>query len=133
MPLQKNDSVRLHFRDKVAPGKSTVCGYERNDAAYEQKQSDIQSGVVRANIKRGKVYLVFLNRVGPRNFTILGEPVIRSKKNEQAVQAVVRPDYGELKKQIVPFLINLQVNQFSVRSTFLPDNISATANLLRYS
>ncbi|XP_033228600.1 protein vein [Belonocnema kinseyi] len=93
MPLQKNDSVRLHFRDKVAPGKSTICGYEGNDATHQQQQRDIQSGVVRANIKRGKVYLVFVNRVGPRNFTILGEPVIRSKKNEQAVQAVVRPDY----------------------------------------
>ncbi|XP_076246539.1 membrane-bound neuregulin protein vein isoform X2 [Calliopsis andreniformis] len=90
-PLQKNDSVRLHFRDKSAPGKSTVCGYDTD--GKQQQQRDNQSGVVRANIKRGKVYLVFVNRVGPRNFTILGEPVIRSKKNEQAVQAVVRPDY----------------------------------------
>lgn len=87
-PLQKNDSVRLHFRDQSAPGKSTVCN-------GQQPQRDNPSGVVRANIKRGKVYLVFVNRVGPRNFTILGPPVIRSKKNEQAVQAVVRPDYGE--------------------------------------
>ncbi|XP_019889896.1 protein vein isoform X2 [Ooceraea biroi] len=99
-PLQKNDSVRLHFRDKSAPGKSTVCGGHEAVAAgnkgskqQQQEQRDNPSGVVRANIKRGKVYLVFVNRVGPRNFTILGEPVIRSKKNEQAVQAVVRPDY----------------------------------------
>lgn len=92
-PLQKNDSVRLQFRDKGAPGKSTVCSDNySNDASHRQQDN---SGVVRANIKRGKVYLVFVNRVGPRNFTILGEPVIRSKKNEQAVQAVVRPDYGE--------------------------------------
>lgn len=100
-PLQKNDSVRLHFRDKSAPGKSTVCdGHEAVAAGggkqqTQEQQRDNPSGVVRANIKRGKVYLVFVNRVGPRNFTILGEPVIRSKKNEQAVQAVVRPDYGE--------------------------------------
>lgn len=114
-PLQKNDSVRLHFRDKSAPsksapgksapgkstpgkstpGKSTVCnGHETG----KQQQRDNPSGVVRANIKRGRVYLVFVNRVGPRNFTILGPPVIRSKKNEQAVQAVVRPDYGEPQK-----------------------------------
>ncbi|XP_076753371.1 membrane-bound neuregulin protein vein [Xylocopa sonorina] len=93
-PLQKNDSVRLHFRDKSAPGKSTVCGYDTDAKQQQQQQQrDNQSGVVRANIKRGKVYLVFVNRVGPRNFTILGEPVIRSKKNEQAVQAVIRPDY----------------------------------------
>ncbi|XP_050445542.1 protein vein isoform X1 [Cataglyphis hispanica] len=97
-PLQKNDSVRLHFRDKSAPGKSTVCnGHETGNKAgkqqQQQQQRDNPSGVVRANIKRGKVYLVFVNRVGPRNFTILGPPVIRSKKNEQAVQAVVRPDY----------------------------------------
>ncbi|CAL7943012.1 unnamed protein product [Xylocopa violacea] len=93
-PLQKNDSVRLHFRDKSAPGKSTVCGYDTDGKQQQQQQQrDNQSGVVRANIKRGKVYLVFVNRVGPRNFTILGEPVIRSKKNEQAVQAVIRPDY----------------------------------------
>ncbi|XP_012216338.1 protein vein [Linepithema humile] len=101
-PLQKNDSVRLHFRDKLAPGKSTVCnghenggkgGNKQQQQQQQQQQRDNPSGVVRANIKRGKVYLVFVNRVGPRNFTILGEPVIRSKKNEQAVQAVVRPDY----------------------------------------
>jgi len=97
-PLQKNDSVRLHFRDKSAPGKSTVCeaaGKQQQQQQQQEQQRDNPSGVVRANIKRGKVYLVFVNRVGPRNFTILGEPVIRSKKNEQAVQAVVRPDYGE--------------------------------------
>lgn len=100
-PLQKNDSVRLHFRDKSAPGKSTVCnGHEtgKQQQQQQQQQRDNPSGVVRANIKRGKVYLVFVNRVGPRNFTILGPPVIRSKKNEQAVQAVVRPDYGEPQK-----------------------------------
>jgi len=99
-PLQKNDSVRLHFRDKLVPGKSTVCnGHEAgNNGNKQQQQRDNPSGVVRANIKRGKVYLVFVNRVGPRNFTILGEPVIRNKKNEQVVQAVVRPDYGESQK-----------------------------------
>lgn len=89
-PLVKNDSVRLHFRDKV-PGKSTMC------AGSDSGQEDGQAGFVRANIKRGKVYLVFVSRVGPRNFTILGEPMIRSKKNAQAVQAVVRPDYGKSK------------------------------------
>ncbi|XP_014207049.1 protein vein [Copidosoma floridanum] len=100
LPLQKNDSVRLHFRDKAAPGKSTLCGQEAvargttGGGGQQEKTGDFSgAGVVRANIKRGKVYLVFVNRVGPRNFTILGEPVIRSKKNEQAVQAVIRPDY----------------------------------------
>lgn len=99
-PLQKNDSVRLHFRDKSAPGKSTVCnGHETGKQQQQhQQQRDNPSGVVRANIKRGKVYLVFVNRVGPRNFTILGPPVVRNRKNEQAVQAVVRPDYGEPQK-----------------------------------
>lgn len=110
-PLQKNDSVRLHFRDKSAPGKSTVCnGHETGNKAGGKQQRDNPSGVVRANIKRGKVYLVFVNRVGPRNFTILGPPVIRSKKNEQAVQAVVRPDYGESQK---------------LRDTSFPENRSA--------
>lgn len=100
LPLQKNDSVRLHFRDKTVPGKSTLCAngdtveQQQLQARAPQKERD-SAGVVRANIKRGKVYLVFVNRVGPRNFTILGEPVIRSKKNEQAVQAVIRPDYGK--------------------------------------
>lgn len=110
VPLQKNDSVRLHFRDKATPSKSTLCGYEDNEAGIrQQEQRDNRSGMVRANIKRGKVYLVFVNRVGPRNFTILGEPVIRSKKNEQAVQAVTRPDYvrevtlSELRDSVVRF------------------------------
>lgn len=108
-PLLKNDSVRLHFRDKAPAGKSTVCDSSGNsnnsnnnnnnnrEAKFASTSSFKESGggAVRANIKRGKVYLVFVNRVGHRNFTILGEPVIRSKKNEQAVQAVVRPDYGE--------------------------------------
>lgn len=107
-PLQKNDSVRLHFRDKVAPGKSTLCNNVANGNNAGQSQRDNTSGVVRANIKRGKVYLVFVNRVGPRNFTILGEPVIRSKKNEQAVQAVIRPDYGKL-TALLQFLIHCHI------------------------
>ncbi|XP_023315843.1 protein vein isoform X1 [Trichogramma pretiosum] len=129
MPLQTNDSVRLHFRDKSGGGggKSGLCqsvnsattalpttlttsmgqGVAHNlrtsnsgtlnildaMAAVGSGSSNGDDGMVRANIKRGKVYLVFVNRVGPRNFTILGEPVIRSKKNEQAIQAVLRPDY----------------------------------------
>ncbi|XP_008550510.1 protein vein isoform X1 [Microplitis demolitor] len=110
-PLRKNDSVRLHFRDKSdkrtggggagggggeAGGKSSLCrneGTDEHQQLHELHQRDDNARVVRADIKRGKVYLVFVNRVGPRNFTILGEPVIRSKKNEQAVQAVIRPDY----------------------------------------
>ncbi|KAL7301470.1 hypothetical protein TKK_0005909 [Trichogramma kaykai] len=131
MPLQTNDSVRLHFRDKSGGGgggKSGLCqsvnsattalpttlttsmgqGVAHNlrtsnsgtlnildaMAAVGSGSSNGDDGMVRANIKRGKVYLVFVNRVGPRNFTILGEPVIRSKKNEQAIQAVLRPDYA---------------------------------------
>ncbi|XP_011704151.1 PREDICTED: uncharacterized protein LOC105459657 [Wasmannia auropunctata] len=99
-PLQKNDSVRLHFRYKMS-GKSTVCnGHEAGNKGNKQQQQQREnpSDVVRADIKKGKVYLVFVNRVGPRNFTILGEPVLRNKKNEQVVQAVVRPDYGESQK-----------------------------------
>ncbi|XP_044599537.1 protein vein isoform X1 [Cotesia glomerata] len=118
-PLRKNDSVRLHFRDKSdkrtggggggagaggtrgtgggeSGGKSSLCrneGTNEHQQLHELRQRDDNARVVRADIKRGKVYLVFVNRVGPRNFTILGEPVIRSKKNEQAVQAVIRPDY----------------------------------------
>lgn len=113
-PLKKNDSVRLHFRDKIGKnhsGKYKICNnseiliggsdYVNVNNKFNNKfvtQSTINdydvTKFVRADIKRGKVYIVFVNRVGPRNFTILGEPVIRNKKNEQTVQAVVRPDYG---------------------------------------
>ncbi|XP_015120724.1 protein vein [Diachasma alloeum] len=105
-PLRKNDSVRLHFRDKVPKSvgnKSSICRYDSHGFGGDGQGIDnyeanrmidyYNQRVIRADIKRGKVYLVFVNRVGPRNFTILGEPVLRSKKNEQAVQAVVRPDY----------------------------------------
>ena len=109
LPLQANDSVRLHFRDNSGPARmrSSLCRSSpySGDPGEQVKSGTasgagagagaVDEGLVRANIKRGKVYLVFVNRVGPRNFTILGEPVIRSKKNEQAVQAVLRPDYGE--------------------------------------
>ncbi|CAB0042579.1 unnamed protein product [Trichogramma brassicae] len=136
MPLQTNDSVRLHFRDKSGGGggKSGLCqsvnsattalpttlttsmgqGVAHNlrtsnsgtlnildaMAAVGSGSSNGDDGMVRANIKRGKVYLVFVNRVGPRNFTILGEPVIRSKKNEQAIQAVLRPDYEKFVQRV---------------------------------
>lgn len=111
-PLRKNDSVRLHFRDKlnkIIDNKSSICHQDSNNGIIDDiidinnKRVNYYTNrminyynqkIIRADIKRGKVYLVFVNRVGPRNFTILGEPVIRSKKNEQAVQAVVRPDYG---------------------------------------
>ncbi|XP_011305873.1 protein vein [Fopius arisanus] len=104
-PLRKNDSVRLHFRDKTSKSlgnKSSICRNENNGMVQDGQRVSYEANrvidyynqrIIRADIKRGKVYLVFVNRVGPRNFTILGEPVLRSKKNEQAVQAVVRPDY----------------------------------------
>ncbi|CAG5107025.1 Similar to vn: Protein vein (Drosophila melanogaster) [Cotesia congregata] len=127
-PLRKNDSVRLHFRDKSdkrtgggggagagaggtrgtgggeSGGKSSLCrneGTNEHQQLHELRQRDDNARVVRADIKRGKVYLVFVNRVGPRNFTILGEPVIRSKKNEQAVQAVIRPDYVNARARLL--------------------------------
>ncbi|KAG8036792.1 hypothetical protein G9C98_004114 [Cotesia typhae] len=127
-PLRKNDSVRLHFRDKSGKrtgggggggagaggtrgteggepgGKSSLCrneGTNEHQQLHELRQRDDNARVVRADIKRGKVYLVFVNRVGPRNFTILGEPVIRSKKNEQAVQAVIRPDYVNARARLL--------------------------------
>ncbi|KAK0182805.1 hypothetical protein PV327_000903 [Microctonus hyperodae] len=85
-PIGNQQQQDYHQQQQQQPQHGLHQHHQRDD-------HNDGSRVVRADIKRGKVYLVFVNRVGPRNFTILGEPVIRSKKNEQAVQAVVRPDY----------------------------------------
>lgn len=84
--LRLRSQVRLQFREKVGAVAGKKCGQDYNSTS---------AGVVRANIKRGGKYLVFVNGVGPHNFTVLGEPVFRSKKNLQAVRDVLCRDCGE--------------------------------------
>ncbi|XP_054263359.1 protein vein isoform X2 [Macrosteles quadrilineatus] len=83
--LRLRSQVRLHFREKTASPRVSACVQNYNYTAGAD-------GPVRANIKRGGKYLVFVSGVGPHNFTVIGEPVFRSKKNLQAVKDVLCRD-----------------------------------------
>lgn len=87
--LRLRSQVRLHFREKTGGRVSTECVQD-----YNYTSTSVE-GPVRANIKRGGKYLVFVSGVGPHNFTVVGEPVFRSKKNLQAVRDVLCHNCGE--------------------------------------
>ncbi|XP_014253959.1 protein vein isoform X2 [Cimex lectularius] len=81
-PLKRGSPVRLLFRDRKGLDTQGPCRQSYN---FTRRPGD----VVRTNIKRGGKYIVFVNGVGPHNFTTLGEPVFRSRKNLQAVKDVL--------------------------------------------
>ncbi|XP_075233410.1 membrane-bound neuregulin protein vein [Lycorma delicatula] len=81
--LRIRSQVRLRFKEKVGPEPpGTPCIQSYN---YTRRPGEL----VRTNIKRGGKYLVFVSGVGPHNFSVLGEPVFRSRKNLQAVREVL--------------------------------------------
>lgn len=78
-PLRPRAQVRLQFRERRGPDPPGPC-----------KQSyDFDRTPVRTNIKRGGKYIVFVKGVGPHNFTLLGEPVFRTRKHLTAVKEVL--------------------------------------------
>lgn len=86
--LRLRSQVRLNFKEKVGPSPPKPCVQDYN---YTSRSSEL----VRANIKSGGKYLVFVSGVGPHSFTVLGEPVFRTKKNLQAVRDVLCQNCGE--------------------------------------
>lgn len=96
--LRLRSQVRLQFREKTG-GRAGPCVQDYNYTSVE--------GPVRANIKRGGKYLVFVSGVGPHNFTVIGEPVFRSKKNLQAVRDVLCHDCGEYLSGVLIILSEL--------------------------
>jgi hypothetical protein len=80
--LSLQSQVRLRFRDKkgTEPGAPALC---------QQSYNFTRRNPVRANIKQGRKYIVFVTGLGPHNFTVIGEPVIRTEKNIKAVRDVL--------------------------------------------
>jgi hypothetical protein len=72
--------VRLQFAEKIIPSDSNF-----------QKCNDegSKNSVVKANIKRGGKYIVFVDKVEQHIFKPRGEPVRRNKRSEKAVKDVV--------------------------------------------
>lgn len=84
--MRPKTQVRLFFIEKSIVSNATKptahCVQKYN---YPKRQGDLP----KANIKRGRRYIVFVNRIAPHNYTIIGEPVPKSKKNEEAVKSVL--------------------------------------------
>lgn len=96
--LRVGSPVRLYFRVKRGAGDGgKVRGEDpqrrpprRPDAQCVQRFAPAAGGqTVEANIKRGAKYLVFVAGVGPHNLSVLGEPVLRTPKNVDAVRKVL--------------------------------------------
>ncbi|XP_015370939.1 PREDICTED: protein vein isoform X2 [Diuraphis noxia] len=94
--LRVGSPVRLNFREKRGdrnlPQRRPPL-QRRVDAQCVQRFAPAAGGqTVEANIKRGAKYLVFVAGVGPHNLSVLGEPVLRTPKNVDAVQKVLCRD-----------------------------------------
>jgi len=96
--LRAGSPVRLYFREKRDGGGGGGGGGDdpqrrpprRADTQCVQRFAPAAGGqTVEANIKRGAKYLVFVAGVGPHNLSVLGEPVLRTPKNVDAVRKVL--------------------------------------------
>lgn len=101
--LRAGSPVRLYFREKYSGergGSSASDNGARRDPQWRPPHRDGAQCVqrfapaaggqtVEANIKRGAKYLVFVAGVGPHNLSVLGEPVLRTPKNVDAVRKVL--------------------------------------------
>jgi len=81
--------VRLQFAEKIIHSNSNF-----------QKCNDegSKNSVIKANIKRGGKYIVFVDKVEQHIFKPRGEPVRRNEKSEKAVKDVVCPNCGKLRQ-----------------------------------
>ncbi|XP_044740187.1 protein vein isoform X2 [Chrysoperla carnea] len=114
-PLVKNETIRLHF----AHGKGTTCEcldyYSNNNisstklssstinnnshhqmlmqhqiSSSSATQQHVHCGnLVKAHLRAGKTYILFVNRLGAHNYTVLGPPVASTNKSVHAVLRVV--------------------------------------------
>ncbi|XP_025408440.1 protein vein isoform X1 [Sipha flava] len=88
--LRAGSPVRLYFREKRSDRDPQRRPPRRTDAQCVQRFAPAAGGqTVEANIKRGAKYLVFVAGVGPHNLSVLGEPVLRTPKNVEAVRKVL--------------------------------------------
>lgn len=88
--LRAGSPVRLYFREKRGDRDAQRKPPRRTDAQCVQRFAPAAGGqTVEANIKRGAKYLVFVAGVGPHNLSVLGEPVLRTPKNVEAVRKVL--------------------------------------------
>lgn len=106
--LRVGSPVRLYFREKRGNNGGGGVGDNgrdplrrlprRADAQCVQRFAPAAGGqTVEANIKRGAKYLVFVAGVGPHNLSVLGEPVLRTPKNVDAVRKVLCRNCSEYK------------------------------------
>lgn len=83
-------------------------------------------GHVRDELEPGKLYILFVNQIDLGNFTILGQPVKRTRKTVNDVRTGVAEKYGELHfRPLFPFIFMLYfilsflVSHYCCYSSFL--------------
>lgn len=115
--LRAGSPVRLYFREKRGDRDPQRRPPRRADAQCVQRFAPAAGGqTVEANIKRGAKYLVFVAGVGPHNLSVLGEPVLWTPKNVEAVRKVLcrncseYPYYYLIYARYIPTDCNCQKN-----------------------
>jgi hypothetical protein len=80
--------VRLQFAEKITPSNSNIqkCNDQGN-----------KNSVMKANIKRGGKYIVFVDKVEQHIFKARGEPVRRNEKTVKAVKELLCPTCGKFR------------------------------------
>lgn len=69
----------------------------RNSSECDIYREEFRSvGYVREELEPGKLYILFVDQIDLGNFTILGQPIKRTRKAVNDVRTGVKEDYGEL-------------------------------------
>lgn len=82
-PLEMFQQVRLQFSFR----NFSECDIYRE--TYRER------GIVREELEQGKVYFLFVKQIDLSNFTILGQPIRKTRRTANGVMEGVKDTYGE--------------------------------------
>jgi hypothetical protein len=93
--------VRLQFAEKAAASNSNF-----------QKCNDEwkKNSVMKANIRRGGKYIVFVDKIEQHIFKARGEPVKRNEKSVKAVKDILCPNCGKLTQALHSYDVRVVIN-----------------------
>jgi hypothetical protein len=94
--------VRLQFSEKPVPSSNSNYNNNNNNNNNFQKCNDEgnKNSVMRAKIKHGGKYIVFVDKIEQHIFKARGEPVKRNEKIIKAVKDILCPNCGKFRQII---------------------------------
>lgn len=75
--------------------------YRNNSECDIYRETYRERGIVREELEQGKVYFLFVKQIDVGNFTILGQPIRKTRRTTNGVLEGVSEKYGEYKQYIL--------------------------------